>query len=145
MGIRQVIVEEKGKGIVRVINTHDWLDNFLARMKASRRQERGHSKAVVLPDYQSSGITPIRVIPRIGHRILERWESETRTWKEVYPKPKHQWQRHLHQRMFLDKRFIYPSPKLINWERNEELIEIEEMVKEELLYELIFGSEDSDL
>lgn len=137
--MRQTVVEVKGKG-VRVI---DW---FQEALKKIAQQKQAASREPVVPsDYHSSGIVPIRVIPRIGKRILERWESETRTWKKVYPKPKHQWQRHLHQRRYMEKRFIYPSPKLIDWERNEELIEMEEMVKEGLLYDLIFQQNDSDL
>jgi len=132
--MRQTVVEVKGKGVVRII---DWWPEIVAHMKPVPRKE------IVLPDYQSSGITPIKVIPKTGRRILDREEPRVRTWKDVHPRPRRQWQRHLHQRTYLVKHFIYPSPKLIDWERIEWMIELEAKTREELLYELI--NYDSDL
>jgi hypothetical protein len=136
--MRQTIVEVKGKGVVQVI---DWWQELLRRTGMDRKPKR-RQETIVQSDLHQSGITPTRVIPRIGRRILDKYEPETRTWKNVYPKPKHQWQRHLHQRMYVAKRFIWPSPKSIDWQkiydeadREAEMLEELKLIQEELDYD----------
>lgn len=127
--MRQTIVEVKGKGVVQII---DWQQELLRRSGVDR-QAKSRLEDAVQPDLHQSGIMPIRVIPRIGRRILDKEEPTVRTWKDVDPRPKRQWQKHLHQRKYVEKRSIYPSPKLIDWKLHEEIIENEAQLREELL------------